>query len=1006
MVWGGEGNATQATTILPLNSGGGAAGCYNGGKWTINKTGDNTYHVIVSGYKFSPNFTFPIRYYADSATTIRTTANIGYFSAGYINVLCSFPDTVDNLTNIYLTAEVKNLKAKSATNQQAQDLVPSNEKNTSAITLYPAGSISKNIILLEPFKGARLEPNWTERGDASRYQGQLFTVEQQLTIRSDTPMKAYDNLLKFDDKGFEYPTNIEDQYSSKVYSYATGETGNLKILYGAKPDKSGWKDHQEMIDYTQEDLIYFTDINELVDKGYTCVAILQEGRNCNLPRGIALYFNLKVKDDAKINATYDMVSDFREWEYDIDFSFENLKPNQNGTYDLNSNGFVKGYPKLSKRSNTPYYVKTEYDDYGHIIAGTHAGGILYGNTILVKGYSANIEKRITDKVNGVIKTTYDMDKSERTVNYSIIPSTTANKSTGKLTNLYITDTLPKDLTYNTNSATWNNQKLEPKINKNSNGTTTLEWTLNDVEIGKTLSPIYFSCTIGKAGTTADVLNNQQITNTASIRGDGDKRELNINKGNVAETSFSVIKLNAVSISKSTETPYINIGQNFNYILKFANNSQNKLENAKLYDVLPYNGDSRGSNFSGSYKINSIILDFSNAPKTFTDYVNNNYALQYTTDTGIQSSDFNVISSFNKWSNLTTKSVDNTKKTVTFTNIPNNIKGLLVNTSLEGFEYIDVTLNMVGTSLNGKTQQEGDLYVNDIYQYSKGQVEQVHSNNAVVQVYGSLQVTKIWQDKSNAYNTRPNNLNITIYQNGNEYKTITLTGTQNTWTQKVTSVPLYDERGNQHTYTIREDENNINLKNFYGKPVYNQSTLTVTNKGTFIPTESDEFAEYKIIVHKDIINEKGNPATSEDFDKVALDSNDTYNFAITLKQLNRTVTNTGTKLLESYNGYSGKVFNGIVTNKGDLIFNLGTEGYGKYEISENVNQYFDFIDIEKLNDELNTEGASFSKENGKYYITLSGVTGEYEQISVKVTNQIKPDRPYNETKDKDNLFKLY
>ena len=60
----------------------------------------------------------------------------------------------------------------------------------------------------------------------------------------------------------------------------------------------------------------------------------------------------------------------------------------------------------------------------------------------------------------------------------------------------------------------------------------------------------------------------------------------------------------------------------------------------------------------------------------------------------------------------------------------------------------------------------------------------------------------------------------------------------------------------------------------------------------------------------------------------------------------------------------------------------------------------------FNDELNTEGAFFSKENGKYYITLSELTGEYEQISVKVTNQIKPDRPYNETEDKDNLFKSY
>ena len=273
---------------------------------------------------------------------------------------------------------------------------------------------------------------------------------------------------------------------------------------------------------------------------------------------------------------------------------------------------------------------------------------------------------------------------------------------------------------------------------------------------------------------------------------------------------------------------------------------------------------------------------------------------------------------------------------------------------------------------------------------------------------TLTITKIWNDENNSYGTRPNSINITIIQNGKDFKTVAIdtsdvvSNNSNKWQINVV-VPKYDNNGVLYSYTIREDTTNVNLRYFYETPIYDQSKLTVTNTAQFIPTESNEHPEYKIIIHKDIVDKDNNIADSEDFEQVALDINDTYNFAITLKELNRIVTNTGTSLVESYNGYSGNIINGIVTNKGDLIFNLGENGSGKYEISENANQYFDFVDIEKLNDEFNTSGASFSKENGKYYITLSGITGQFEQISVKVTNQIKPDRPYNETEDKINLF---
>jgi hypothetical protein len=373
-------------------------------------------------------------------------------------------------------------------------------------------------------------------------------------------------------------------------------------------------------------------------------------------------------------------------------------------------------------------------------------------------------------------------------------------------------------------------------------------------------------------------------------------------------------------------------------------------------------------------------------------------LKHTTSTAIRSSSFDKIYSFNSWTSTATQSIDSTNKKVTFTNIPANTTALLFNLSLDGFEYIEITINMSPTG----TQTEGALYINDFYEYANGQVEAVHSNVATVQIYGHLDVTKIWQDDGNKYNTRSSSLDIKVYQDGNEYRNITLTpnnamaNSPDKWAQRIDNVPMYDTLGNPHTYTIQEDLTDIN-QNFYFDAMYDQDNLTVTNIGIWV--KNNEYPEYMIIVNKDIINQNNQPATKEDFDKIKLDINNNQEFQIVLKQLNRTIINNGTTLSESYSGYSGNEYHGIVTDTNQLIFrNIPA---GKYEISENIIQYFEFIGIERIN---NSEHASFTIENGKYYITLSGLHENDEYVEVKVTNKIEPDRPYDDSPSKDNLFK--
>ena len=282
-----------------------------------------------------------------------------------------------------------------------------------------------------------------------------------------------------------------------------------------------------------------------------------------------------------------------------------------------------------------------------------------------------------------------------------------------------------------------------------------------------------------------------------------------------------------------------------------------------------------------------------------------------------------------------------------------------------------------------------------------------NNGKIVIAIEKLTITKIWDDENNKYETRPETLNITLLQNETVYKTYTLNSTnaletdENKWQITNIKVPKYDSNGNEYIYTIQEDENNFNLLYYYQNPIYNQDTLTVTNTAVWLEVKDDSIPEYRIAIVKEIINDSGSIANSDDFAKIKLDSTATYNFPIVLKQLNTVLSKGETSMLEDYEGYSGNIYNGIVTNKGNLVFN--NIPAGKYEISEESVQYFDFVNFDKIS---SSTGASLTYEDGKYYITISGITTTDEDIEVKVTNKIEDERYYEHTSWNDNLFKIF
>lgn len=527
--------------------------------------------------------------------------------------------------------------------------------------------------------GSPLTSGCSENGEDWITVGSHLTIADIIhvtQVENMTSVAAMDQLIKFDDRFFE-PENCTVSGQGNSYT--------VRILYGAKPEKTGW-DHKglepseegyddDMKNATTDELIFFPTLKALKESGYVCVALLTEWRGgSDTEFLVATYLRGSCKADSSLVGNVFMVThESRGWnkavlaesvaQYLDKETMELTNADyreyfKNGQFPTRRDGQVHSYSEYpdptwryepENRSGLLEYQKSVYDESGWAEGSV---GSKYGDSCRVIGAVTEISQKCAQTTSaGNEKLAYDMDTNQRIADFVVYPSLvradTGAASTDAediVTNVYVECELPAQLKYIPNSAHLGGDYVQtgegkqgtveggalqnPETYVNEAGNVVLRWVFKDQiashEQNTTeLQPIHFSCDIGNPGGEDDVENNTTLTIHSKIWCDQDSfRGFKAAFNNLADTGIMVTGNSAASLSKVADHRVVNPEDGMGFTINVGNNSGESM-NVFAIDSLPYIGDSAGSSFHGEYYVSELTMKQMD--------IDSNISLYYTTD---------------------------------------------------------------------------------------------------------------------------------------------------------------------------------------------------------------------------------------------------------------------------------------------------------------------------------------------------------------------------------------
>lgn len=528
----------------------------------------------------------------------------------------------------------------------------------SALTVRMPGTYSTRIRYTcwnnsTSWNDAGTSGDWTQpdygNGSDSLIQGSKLRLQigHNIIINSEGDAEVMGmGLVKFDPNSIEPVDDHPDTQPTipmNVFTWgmrAAKRRNQIPYWYAVKKDGTGWKDYREQRDTKISGLDYYPTLNEAKRHG-TIVGMLFEDHNTVDPTGTS--FNriftpivalpARILDTARIGTVTPIVADTAYWTRNSLARTANLNVDAPDTqWQQWSDSLATRLPEYanSVKPDLTYsgdtYRPATFGDNG-VYQGGDTADFLKGDSLYVAGETPHIAKQV-EQTNeaGNVKTVYDLDKEQRTVDWKLTATADTSTTTdgGQYTTDYIiTDTLPKGLAYVDGSMTVGGQysqhtpdkgtvtggtPVTPTIVANKDGATTMTIRVNGARADSgTQTVIHYSTTIGDASDPDhDVRNNDSFTNHATIQSKRNMAPPLAPKAQIADATVRVSRTRASSLATRSQPLLNDINRPLGYRNMLGNFSKDEKTDPYAVDVMPCTGLNQ-SNYHGDYTLTGLTV---------------------------------------------------------------------------------------------------------------------------------------------------------------------------------------------------------------------------------------------------------------------------------------------------------------------------------------------------------------------------------------------------------------
>lgn len=528
----------------------------------------------------------------------------------------------------------------------------------SALTVRTPGTYSTRIRYTHwnnstSWNDAGTSGDWTMpdrvNGSDSLVQGSKLRLQigHNIIINSEGDAEVMGmGLVKFDPNSIEPVDDHPDTQPTipmNVWTWGAraAKRGNaIPYWYAVKKDGTNWKDYREQRDTKISGLDYYPTLNEAKRHG-KIVGMLFEDHNTVDPTGTS--FNrrftpivalpARILDTARIGTVTPIVAETAYWTRNSLARTANLDADASNTqWQQWSDSLAIRLPEYanSVKPDLTYsgdtYRPATFDENG-VYQGGDTADFLKGDSLYIAGETPHIAKQVAQTNEaGNVKTVYDLDKEQRTVDWKLTATADTSTTTdgGQYTTDYIiTDTLPKGLTYVDGSMTVGGQysqhtpdkgtvtggtPVTPTIVVNKDGTTTMTIRVNGARADSgTQTVIHYSTTIGDASDPDhDVRNNDSFTNHATIQSKRNMAPPLAPKAQIADMTVRVSRTRATALATRADPLLNDINRPLGFRNMLGNFSKDEKTDPYAVDVMPYQGLNQ-SNYHGDYVMAGLTV---------------------------------------------------------------------------------------------------------------------------------------------------------------------------------------------------------------------------------------------------------------------------------------------------------------------------------------------------------------------------------------------------------------